>query len=72
MSGDTSKIPPTRVLIDNLPTEGSQNPISSNAVATALKIAADETAKRATADASGNDIEKTYAKIRDVIFYEET
>ena len=72
MSIDTSKIPVTRLCMDNTPTSGSDNLITSGAVAQALANASKQTAERAVADADGNDIGKTYARISDVIFYEET
>ncbi|MBO5038078.1 MAG: hypothetical protein J6C85_01280 [Alphaproteobacteria bacterium] len=72
MSEDKSKIPATRIHTDAKPTNGSRNLITSGAVASALDDVLAQTAKRAEADADGNDIGKTYARISDVIFYEET
>ena len=72
MSEDKSKIPATRIHPDAKPTNGSRNLITSGAVASALDDVLAQTAKRAEADADGNDIGKTYARISDVIFYEET
>ncbi len=72
MTIDGSKIPATRLYMDEIPVSGSNNLITSGAVAQALVNASKETAERAVADADGNDIGKTYARISDVIFYEET
>lgn len=72
MSEDTSKIPATRIIADSEPISGSNNPITSDGVAKALKNVAGQIAKRAEADAEGNEISTTYARISDVIFYEET
>ena len=77
MTTDTSKIPASRLnqkSFDAQPQSGSDNIISSCAVYSALekKLGATDTAARASADASGNIISETYAKINDVIFYEET
>ncbi len=74
---DFSKIPASRLqqeTFDNIPQEKSNNIISSKAVYKALKekLNATDTALKAVADAQGNDIGKTYAKIVNVIFYEET
>ena len=71
MNKDTSRIPATRLCMDDTPTSGSNNLITSGAVAQALANASKQTAERAVADADGNDIGKTYARISDVIFYEE-
>ena len=72
MTMDTSKIPTTRLCMDDTPTSGRVNLITSGAVAQALANASKQAAERAVADADGNDIGKTYARISDVIFYEET
>lgn len=74
---DTSKIPASRLkqeTFDNKPQDGSGNVISSGAVYNALKekLNATGTAVKAKADADGNVISKTYARISDVIFYEVT
>ena len=73
---DTSKIPASRVLNDTLdqqPQSDSTNLISSGAVYKALedKLGKTDTAARASADANGDLITETYARISDVIFYEE-
>jgi len=62
-----SKIPASRIVVDNLPIVGSENLITSGAVATAFEQAKEQ----AKTDAEGNNISSTYAKIADVIFYEE-
>lgn len=72
MTEDKSKIPATRLCLDEKPVSGSDNPITSGAVAQALADVSAQTAERAVADADGNNIGKTYARISDVIFYEET
>ena len=72
MTDDTSKIPATRLFLDEKPVSGSDNPITTGAVAKALADVSAQTAERAVADADGNNIGKTYARISDVIFYEET
>lgn len=72
MTDDTSKIPATRLHLDEKPVSGSDNLITSRAVAKALADVSAQTAERAVADADGNNIGKTYARISDVIFYEET
>ena len=77
MSVDSSKIPTSRLkkeTFDAEPKSGSSNIVSSGAVFTALsnKLDKEATADKATADANGNVITETYAKISDVIFYEET
>ena len=64
---DKSKIPASRIAIDASPVVGSNNLITSGAVAKAL----DEVAEQVQTDAEGNNISSTYAKIADVIFYEE-
>ena len=64
---DKSKIPASRIAIDESPVAGSNNLITSGAVAKAL----DEVAEQVQTDAEGNNISSTYAKIADVIFYEE-
>ena len=71
MSEDKSKIPATRIHTDAKPVEGSVNLITSGAVAAAPDEVLEQTVKRAEADADGNDIGKTYARIADGIFYEE-
>ncbi len=73
---DTSKIPTTRLskdTFDRQPQSGSSNIISSGAVFDALeeKLGKTDTAAKATADANGDVINQTYARISDVIFYEE-
>ncbi len=72
MTEDKSKIPVTRIHTDTKPTNGSSNLITSGAVASALDNVLAQPVKRAVSDADGNDIGKTYARISDVIFYEET
>lgn len=67
MADDKSKIPASRVIADTTPIVGSGNLITSGAVATAVKQIKED----AKTDSEGNDIGKTYAKIADVIFYEE-
>lgn len=67
MAEDKSKIPASRIKIDTSPVAGSDNLITSGAVATAVEHAIEE----AKTDAEGNNISATYAKIADVIFYEE-
>ena len=67
MTEDKSKIPASRIAVDTEPVVGNGNLITSDAVATAVEQAKEE----AKTDAEGNDISKTYAKIADVIFYEE-
>jgi len=67
MTEDKSKIPVTRIIVDASPVAGSHNLITSGAVAQAM----DEFAEQVQVDAEGNNISKTYAKIADVIFYEE-
>ena len=67
MTVDKSKIPVTRIIVDASPVAGSNNLITSGAVAQAM----DEFAEQVQVDAEGNNISKTYAKIADVIFYEE-
>lgn len=74
---DTSKIPASRLrqdTFDSVPENGSGNVISSGAVYKALegKLDIAAVADRAKADADGNIIGKTYARISDVIFYEVT
>ena len=53
-----------KVKLDSSPTSGSNNAITSGAVYTALagKLGTNETAAKATADASGNNIVNTYLK----------
>lgn len=53
-----------KVQLDNSPTSGSNNAITSGAVYTALagKLSTTGTAAKATADASGNNIVNTYLK----------
>ena len=53
-----------KVKVDSAPTSGSSNAISSGAVYSALagKLGTNETAAKATADASGNNIVNTYLK----------
>ena len=53
-----------KVKLDNSPTSGSNNAITSGAVYTALagKLGTTETAAKATADAEGNNIASTYLK----------
>lgn len=74
---DSSKIPASRLkedTFDATPQAGSKNIISSGAVYDALndKLGSTATAEKAKADAEGNVISKTYARIADVIFYEVT
>ncbi len=64
---DKSKLPVTRVNVDASPVIGSNNLITSGAVARAF----DEFAEQVQVDAEENNISRTYAKIADVIFYEE-
>ena len=54
MTMDTSKIPATRLCMDDTPTSGSGNLITSGAVAQALANASKQAAERAVADADGN------------------
>lgn len=73
---DRSKIPASRLreeTFDNKPISGSSNIISSGGVYEALKkkLGTTDTAIKAKSDAEGNEISKTYARISDVIFYEE-
>lgn len=72
---DTSKIPVSRIqkeTFDTVPQSGSSNIISSGAVYDALseKLGKTDTAAKAQADADGNIINKTYAKLSDIISYE--
>ena len=57
-----------KVKLDNSPTSGSNNAITSGAVHSALaaKLDANGTAAKATADAEGNNIASTYSKQSDV------
>ncbi|MBR1600975.1 MAG: hypothetical protein IJ677_05285 [Alphaproteobacteria bacterium] len=68
MAEDKSKIPASRIDLDTSPVAGSNKLITSGAVAQALDEVAEQIHQT---DAEGNDISKTYAKIADVIFYEE-
>lgn len=72
---DSSKIPVSRLSdksFDTAPQSGSSNMISSGAVFEALKdkLGKTDTAAKATADADGNIINKTYAKLSDIITFE--
>jgi len=67
MTEDKSKIPSSRIAVDTLPVAGSDKLITSGAVATVVK----QIKEQAKTDAEGNNISSTYAKIADVIFYEE-
>ena len=72
---DTSKIPAPRFSqesFDATPKSGSSNVISSGAVYDALndKLGKTDTAAKATADAEGNIINQTYAKLSDIITFE--
>jgi hypothetical protein len=67
MAEDKSKIPVSRIAVDTEPVIGSNKLITSDAVATAVEQVKED----AKTDAEGNDISKTYARIADVIFYEE-
>lgn len=61
------------VILDNTPTESSTNVLSSGGTKIALdeKLDVSGTALKATADAEGNNISQTYAKLADVISFEE-
>ena len=61
------------VQLDKTPTENSTNALTSGAAKTAFDAKLDKTgtAAKATADAEGNEISSTYAKLSDVISYEE-
>ena len=72
---DTSKIPASRFSqesFDTTPKSGISNVISSGAVYDALndKLGKTDTAAKATADAEGNIINQTYAKLSDIITFE--
>lgn len=72
---DTSKIPASRFSqesFDTTPKSGSSNVISSGAVYSALqgKLGKTDTAAKATADAEGNIINQTYAKLSEIITFE--
>ena len=72
---DTSKIPASRFSnesFDSIPKSGSPNVISSEAVFNALKdkLGKTDTAAKATADAEGNIINQTYAKLSDILTFE--
>lgn len=72
---DTSKIPASRFSqesFDTTPKSGSSNVISSGAVYDALndKLGKTDTAAKATADAEGNIINQTYAKLSEIITFE--
>jgi len=72
---DTSKIPASRFSqesFDTTPQSGSTNVISSGAVFNALqdKLGKTDTAAKATADAEGNIINQTYAKLSEIITFE--
>lgn len=67
MADDKSKIPASRVIADTTPVVGSGNLITSGAVATAVKQIKED----AKTDSEGNDIASTYAKLTDIISFEE-